>query len=1835
MRQIMTIGLVLTLIVVPMNPMTVGIFELEEQSSMDSDDSPIDSPLEGQIRTLSSDIRLWEAWAKGDAIVRQTNFGAYGGTYTVYNYGSKTIIIDEYILLMSPSPAYMDEDDPDIDDETQDGVLTITHRIAPGSSFTYKYGEYVAMHLEDPPPWWCTEDSEYTHDGIEISLSGEIFPYVFWSMMENYTEDTQDDIWDHLRENPTVVVGKLPLWEEIDNIGDEVNITLEVTNIGFEDAENIMVTDKIPSGFSYDPSSFTHTPLSITNNSDGSITIKWKLNKIDAAVETPDSQPTDYTTEYIGYKLITPVLNPDLRIFLPRTFVDKNGNGKNDAESEKPLLETILVNRPPVAIVPDVNILENNETACLNGSASYDPDTDYGDYIISYEWDLDDDGITDEYGPIIYQDYGDNGNFKVKLTVTDSYGASGSAIAIVKVQNIPPKIDHIPDVTVLDHLYEGEIGTFQARAQDPGSDDLTFTWDWGDTTSDTVKIFYNNGVSPDPYPSPDINPMDITHVVKHVYASNGIYDVTVTVKDDDSGVAQEHFRVTVLDLGPNAEFDWSPKPQVEGSPVQFTDLSTSDPDDIVGWKWNFAGLDTSNKQNPEFTFPNDGIYPVMLTVIDDDGSMDSCVHNVTILDLAPDADFIWTPEPQDEGKPVQFTDISTSDTGNITAWLWDFAGLGTSNLQHPQFTFMDNGIYMVTLTVWDDDGSSSSVSHNVTIRDLGPTAKFTWSPSPQDEGAPVQFTDLSTSYPDVIVAWEWTFVGVGTSNQPNPQVTFMDHGIYIVILRVTDDDGSQDICVHNITILDLAPQAEFSWSPEPQDEGSPVQFTDLSTSYPDVIVSWLWDFGGLDSSDKEDPQFIFMDDGTYVVTLTVTDDDGSTHSKSHNVTIRDLAPTANFQWSPEPQSEGSPVQFTDNSTSYPDLIVGWMWDFGDGGSSTLTDPIHIYGDNDVYLVTLTVTDDDGSTDSISYNVTILNVPPTIDAGQNRTVYEGDTVSISCPFFDPGWLDTHIATIAWGDGTSDTGVVNEINGSGTVSGDHVYGDDGVFIVTVTVTDDDGDSGSDVFLVMVNNVAPSIVSLNNHVVDENTPITLNGHVTDPGSDDLTFTWNWGDGTSDTVIIYYNNGVSPDPYPSPDVNPMDVIDSQTHTYGDNGVFIVTLTVKDDDNGTTVVTTNITVNNVAPQIEPVDDEETDENQAVSLSATAYDPGSDDLTFTWDWGDGTSDTVTVYYNNGVSPDPPLSPDINPMNITDFVSHTYGDNGVFTVTLTVKDDDGDITVITIDITVHNVAPEIDPLSTYETDENVGVTLSGTASDPGSDDLTFTWDWGDGTSDTITIYYNNGISPDPYPSPEINPITVTDTVSHTYGDNGVFTVTLTVEDDDNGVTQRTTTVTVNNVAPTIDHLLPYETDENLAVSLSGHATDPGSDDLTFTWSWGDGTSDTITIYYNNGVSPDPYPSPEINPRDITDVVTHTYGDNGVFTVTLTVEDDDNGVMVVTTNVTVYNVAPSLSVDRSIKVVDEGSPITLEGHSTDPGSDDLTFTWNWGYGASDTNTIYYNNGASPDPYPSPEINPMDIVDSATHTYGDNGNFDVLLTVVDDDGGEISIIINVIVRNVAPTVKIEAFMYVDLTLRIAGEKYHSVGIHLLEDGKDILAAMITRRPGNPDEQTGTIVGARIDVTKTYTVLIDYLPNDPRVNGNVWGANPVWVDIGFEDGDSKRLHHTFNVRKSYWNSDHWNHIDPWEVELNPHLLGHNITLEGIATDPGSDDLTFTWDFGDGATAGPTTYYNNGVSPDPYPSPDINPMNVTDTCVHAYTTAGTYTITLVVEDDDGAVTVTTLEIGL
>jgi hypothetical protein len=120
---------------------------------------------------------------------------------------------------------------------------------------------------------------------------------------------------------------------------------------------------------------------------------------------------------------------------------------------------------------------------------------------------------------------------------------------------------------------------------------------------------------------------------------------------------------------------------------------------------------------------------------------------------------------------------------------------------------------------------------------------------------------------------------------------------------------------------------------------------------------------------------------------------------------------------------------------------------------------------------------------------------------------------------------------------------------------------------------------------------------------------------------------------------------------------------------------------------------------------------------------------------------------------------------------------------------------TMQVTVGNVIPTITPFGPFATYEGSPMTFSTTATDLGSDDLTFTWSWGDGTPDVIKIHYNDGIAPDPYPSPwGTFPFIANETEQHIYINKGVYLLNITVEDDDGGVTKYSTTVMVIDVAP---------------------------------------------------------------------------------------------------------------------------------------------------------------------------------------------------------------------------------------------------------------------------------------------------------------------------------------------------------------------------------------------------------------------------------------------------------
>jgi FtsP/CotA-like multicopper oxidase with cupredoxin domain len=269
--------------------------------------------------------------------------------------------------------------------------------------------------------------------------------------------------------------------------------------------------------------------------------------------------------------------------------------------------------------------------------------------------------------------------------------------------------------------------------------------------------------------------------------------------------------------------------------------------------------------------------------------------------------------------------------------------------------------------------------------------------------------------------------------------------------------------------------------------------------------------------------------------------------------------------------DGDPVTITSSVGAIVQAAGTWSW-------SHTVNSLPPNG-----LVYVTATDATGLKDQIAFEVQVNNTPPTLDPIDDKTSNEGDLVNVSADFTDPDAADqNHSAVIDWGDGDGpQPATVDQVND--TITGSNTYGDNGTFTATVTVTDSFGGSDSESFDVVVSNVLPDAsISPAGTVLINGVPTLIiqagqnplfSGHVTDPGSDDETMTWHWGDGKPDDVLVSLVNDPNSDPPASPSVQPRNITYQVNHRFDSACLFHVTFTALDDDGGSDTDTREVIV--------------------------------------------------------------------------------------------------------------------------------------------------------------------------------------------------------------------------------------------------------------------------------------------------------------------------------------------------------------------------------------------------------------------------------------------------------------------------------------------------------------------------------------------------------------------------------------------------------------------------------------------------------------------------------------
>lgn len=321
-------------------------------------------------------------------------------------------------------------------------------------------------------------------------------------------------------------------------------------------------------------------------------------------------------------------------------------------------------------------------------------------------------------------------------------------------------------------------------------------------------------------------------------------------------------------------------------------------------------------------------------------------------------------------------------------------------------------------------------------------------------------------------------------------------------------------------------------------------------------------------------------------------------------------------------------------------------------------------------------------------------------------------------------------------------------------------------------------------------------------------------------------------------------------------------------------------------------------------------------------------------------------------------------------------------------------------------PTADAGGPYSTSEGTDVALDATASasDPAGQPLTYQWDLDDdGEFDDAT-----GATPN----------------FTTVGRDGSFPVRVKVTDPDGAHAVASSTVTVDNVAPTL--LAVADTgpvDENTEITVTGTVSDPGwLDPLSATIDWGDGTPVETVSTGGESVRPD---------ATLPFSLSHTYGDNGTFTAEVCGVDDDTSTCL-NLSLVVDNVNPIAVIDASgatdvngtpTVIAEAGAPVPFSGQSTDPGSDDLTLTWQWGDGTPDTATTYLVNPPLPDPAQSPSVQPRDVTDDQIHTFGEACMYVTTFGSEDDDSGSASQSIDVLITGNADTGRSQGWWQTEL--------------------------------------------------------------------------------------------------------------------------------------------------------------------------------------------------------------------
>lgn len=514
--------------------------------------------------------------------------------------------------------------------------------------------------------------------------------------------------------------------------------------------------------------------------------------------------------------------------------------------------------------------------------------------------------------------------------------------------------------------------------------------------------------------------------------------------------------------------------------VDFTDTSFAPVTYVDSWSWDFGvpgtTSDTSNLQNPSYTFTLPGVYTVTQTVTDSFGCVDTASTLITVTGSV--ASFSVSDTFFCTNQNIGLIDQSLGDSLSFN---WTFVGgtPATSSVQNPPaLSYSTEGFQDILLEVTDQFGCSDDTTVTVPVFDV--VAQATASLDTIDcfaNTTAISFTNTSFNNVDQSSV-HWDLGNGTTSTVYNPSTVYNLAGNYVVSMSVASNTGCRDTTIVD-TIFVGGPYAE-------------IQIIDRDTA----CVCETIDFEIL-TVNATNPSFISGDGGiiTYVPNGIIGDtiidtisyqycqtgsfipqifiDDGTcSGTVVLDDTVRIDSLVANFNVGPINACDTGTVCFTDSSYNLVQGSVGlalYQWDFGDGGTSNLADPCHTYTAPGLYDVQLSVLSNFNCRDTI---VSQVYIPESPVVSYSQSDING-CIGLDLLYFDSTVVDTStgIASWNWNFGNGDSSTLQNPS--------TVYNAGGLYTTTLTVVDSNGCVGTDSSFVDVF-PQPTIVASNDTVL-----------------------------------------------------------------------------------------------------------------------------------------------------------------------------------------------------------------------------------------------------------------------------------------------------------------------------------------------------------------------------------------------------------------------------------------------------------------------------------------------------------------------------------------------------------------------------------------------------------------------------------------------------------------------------------------------------------------------------------------------------------------------------------